>query len=142
MLITGFYAALLSYLLIALSWNVITERRSKKIGIGDNNDYELQRRIRAQSNFSEYTPIFLILLSCLEALGLTPLILHTLGLVFLVSRLCHAYGLTIAEKMTDGRLTGTFYRQKGMQGSFISIATAATLILLILLRNIVAIALF
>ena len=82
MMITGFYAAGLAFLLIALTIHTIKGRRQNRVPLGDNHNYDLQRRIRAHSNFAEYTPIFLILLGVLEYLALPDYGLHILGLLF------------------------------------------------------------
>mgnify|MGYP002526380398 CR=1 FL=1 len=54
------YVALSAFILIKLSINVILERRKNKVSFGDDGNRALMRRIRAQGNFIEYTPIFLI----------------------------------------------------------------------------------
>ena len=132
-MVTGLYAALLSFLLIALSVNVIKGRLQKKVALGDDNNYDLQKRIRAHSNFTEYTPIFLILLGVLEYLDLPYYGLHILGLLFLGARLTHAYGLTIAERIEGEKLLNSQYRACGMVGTFMVIGLSALLVLILLI---------
>ena len=60
------YVALSAFILIKLSINVILERRKNKVSFGDDGNRALMRRIRAQGNFIEYTPIFLISLIGIE----------------------------------------------------------------------------
>ena len=137
MMITGFYAACLSFLFIGLTIYTIKGRRQNRVPLGDNNNYALQKRIRAHSNFAEYTPIFLILLGALEYLGLPGYGLHLLGGLFLAARLSHAYGLTIAERYEEGKLLNSQYRVRGMAGTFFAIGTSASLILILLLIRMV-----
>ncbi len=137
MIITGFYAACLSFLFIALTIHTIKGRRQNRVPLGDNNKYDLQKRIRAHSNFAEYTPIFLILLGVLEYLALPGYGLHLLGGLFLAARLSHAYGLTIAERYEEGKLLNSKYRVRGMAGTFFAIGTSASLILILLLMRMV-----
>ena len=54
------YIALSCLILSKLSINVIKLRRQNKVSFGDDGDRTLMRRIRAQANFIEYTPIFLL----------------------------------------------------------------------------------
>ena len=63
------YVALAAIILRTLSINVIVERRKNKVSIGDDGNRTLLRRIRAQGNFIEYTPIFLISLIGIEWIG-------------------------------------------------------------------------
>ncbi len=90
--ITSSYAALLVLLLLALTWRVIRYRRAHTISLGDNDDKNLRKRMRAQANFVEYTPMALVLLLLAELQGTPPLALHALGLSLLAGRLLHAYG--------------------------------------------------
>ena len=55
------------------------------------SEVKLQRNVRAHGNFSEYTPIFLILLVILEITGKSSFnYLLIISLVFLYGRLAHA----------------------------------------------------
>ncbi len=90
--VTSLYAALLAFLFLALSWYVIMYRRANMISLGDNDDKALRKRMRAQANFVEYTPIGLVLLMLTEAQGAPGFALHLLGLSLLVGRVLHAVG--------------------------------------------------
>lgn len=65
-MITPIFAPILALMLVALSINVIKERRSSKIAIGNGDNNKLIRKIRAQGNLAEYAPIFVILLGFAE----------------------------------------------------------------------------
>jgi uncharacterized membrane protein YecN with MAPEG domain len=78
---------------IWLSLRVSRLRRPLKIGVGDGGNEMLMRRMRAHANFAENIPIFLILLALLELAGGDPTILWAVGLVFVLARLAHAFGM-------------------------------------------------
>lgn len=94
MRITALYAALLTPLFILLSARVIQGRRGSKAAMGDAGDKVLRRRIRVHANFAEYVPLALVLIGCAESLQTPALLVHTLGLALLISRVLHAYGMS------------------------------------------------
>ncbi|AYA65029.1 MULTISPECIES: MAPEG family protein [unclassified Alteromonas] len=104
--ITAFYASLLALCYIYLSFAVINVRRSARIGVGDGGNDELTRAIRVHGNFSEYVPITLILLACLESLHPQHWVLHAGGCAILFGRILHAYGLRHSEGTSWQRLSG------------------------------------
>lgn len=91
--ITAFYAGLLAILFFYLSVLVIKGRWDKKIALGDGGDKHFQQLIRAHGNFSEYTPICLILLFIAEINGSDTSVLHAAGMALLAGRFFHAFGL-------------------------------------------------
>ena len=84
------YVALSAFVLYKISINVISERRKNKISFGDDGNRTLMRRIRAQGNFIEYTPIFLISLIGIEWIGYEKNIpyyliyVHFFGIIFIL----------------------------------------------------------
>jgi uncharacterized protein len=68
-------------------------RRAAKVAIGDGGDEALAARMRAQSNFTEYTPIFLILLALVELASESPAWLWAVAALFIVGRILHAFGM-------------------------------------------------
>lgn len=95
--IAGLFAALYACAFCALSVNVIIHRRKSKAGIGNpNHDAMLERKIRAHGNFAEYTPLMLVMLLLLEASKFIWL-MECLGMLYLLARASHAYGLLVAE---------------------------------------------
>ena len=110
------YVALSTFILIKLSINVILERRKNKVSFGDDGNRALMRRIRAQGNFIEYTPIFLISLIGIEWIGYDKNIpyyliyVHSLGMIFIVGRILHT--ISLYQKKISFRRIGmriTFY---------------------------------
>ena len=103
------YVALSCLILSKLSINVIKLRRQGKISFGDDGDRTLMRRIRAQGNFIEYTPIFLLSLIAIEWLSIQNipyyfLYINIVGSLFIVGRILHA--LSLYEKKIMHRKTG------------------------------------
>ena len=110
------YVALSAFVLYKISINVISERRKNKISFGDDGNRTLMRRIRAQGNFIEYTPIFLISLIGIEWIGYDKNIsyyliyIHGLGMIFILGRTFHA--ISLYQKKISFRRIGmriTFY---------------------------------
>ena len=108
------YVALSAFILIKLSINVILERRKNKVSFGDDGNRALMRKIRAQGNFIEYTPIFLISLIGIEWIGYDKNIpyyliyVHSLGMIFIVGRILHTirlYQKKISFKRIGMRIT-------------------------------------
>ncbi len=104
--ITGIYAALAALLVIFLSGRVILRRRSTRIGIGDGGDHELAKRIRVHANAVEYLSIGLILLLLVEMNQTQPMIVHIFGIVLLVGRAMHAFGMSRSSSASPGRIYG------------------------------------
>ncbi|MGA8277950.1 MAG: MAPEG family protein [Rhodanobacteraceae bacterium] len=105
--ITGIYAALGALLVLILAIRVTLCRRHRQIGIGDNGDHELSRRIRAHANAVEYLPLSLLLLLLLEWNRTWPSLLHLFGIVLILSRVAHAIGLSRSAGESPGRALGT-----------------------------------
>jgi uncharacterized membrane protein YecN with MAPEG domain len=100
------YAALLGFILLALSARVIVYRRSHKISLGDTGDKALLKRMRAQSNFVEYAPMGLILLVLVELTGAPAIAVHVLGLMLVAGRAMHGYGFSSTPQVMQMRVGG------------------------------------
>lgn len=104
--ITAFYASLLALLFLLLSLRVIAQRREARVEIGVGESHELLRRSRVHANFAEYVPFALLLLAFAESLKAPSVALHGLGLMLLVGRLVHAYGLSQTPHIPRLRVFG------------------------------------
>tara|TARA_B110000902_G_scaffold236603_1_gene282887 strand:+ start:616 stop:1005 length:390 start_codon:yes stop_codon:yes gene_type:complete len=125
--ITAFYAGLLGILFLYLSVLVIKGRFSKKISLGNGGDHHFQQVIRAHGNFSEYTPIVLILLFVAEVNLSHPIILHLAGTALLSGRFLHAFGLR--------RHSGSSWQRiSGMLLTFASLIILSVINILVLYR--------
>ena len=93
------YVALSTFILYRLSVNVIIERRKNKVSFGDEGNRTLMRRIRAQGNFIEYIPLFLISLIGIEWICYYKNIpyyliyVHFFGIIFILGRIFHIISL-------------------------------------------------
>ena len=68
---------------------------------------KLLQSIRAHGNLIEYAPLALILLALLEMQNLSDSMLHlSADHYFFLSRISHAYGVTISRESTPYRLVG------------------------------------
>ena len=68
-------------------------RHEFKVSVGDGGQEPLVRRMRAQANFIENAPIFLILLAALEISGANRIALMIIAAVFFAARIAHALGM-------------------------------------------------
>ncbi|MEY3996099.1 MAG: hypothetical protein RL344_442 [Pseudomonadota bacterium] len=131
LIITPLYASILSIIFVGLSIQVIRLRRRLKISLG-TDEYSLDknfkqetdghqlilRAVRVHANFSEYVPLVILLMLCSEMSGASVWLLHSIGILLLVGRISHAYGVS--------RLNEIFkYRVLGMAMTFTSILVAA-----------------
>ncbi|MCG8434151.1 MAG: MAPEG family protein, partial [Gammaproteobacteria bacterium] len=105
--ITAIYASLLAVHIIILSLRVSLKRRKTRIGLGDEENEDLQRIVRTQANTVEYVPMALLLLLLLELNGIAAWVLHAAGVTLFVSRLLHMAGLRKSSGYSFGRYWGT-----------------------------------
>ena len=87
------YAALLAMLYLYLSLNVIMLRRKFRQSLGDGGHAPLQCAIATHANFSQYTPLCLLLLLLIALLQGPLLLVHVLGSLLLIGRCLHACGM-------------------------------------------------
>jgi uncharacterized protein len=106
MAVTPIYAALLAILFVVLSVRVIQVRRSLKVAIGAGGHPALERAMRVQANFAEYTPLALILLAFCEMKGAPSLVIVLFGAALLAGRVSHAWGVSQAEEDLRFRMVG------------------------------------
>nr|WP_297349418.1 MAPEG family protein [uncultured Glaciecola sp.] len=107
LIITGMYSGLLGLVFLALSIQVIKVRRKHVVSLGDGNIDGLQKATRAHANFTEYTPICLILLLIAEMTSQAVVFLHVCGILLVYGRVAHAYGLVNKSGASWGRISGT-----------------------------------
>jgi hypothetical protein len=80
-----------------LSARISAYRRKFRVSVGDGGQEPLLRRMRAQANFIENAPFFLILLAALELSGANRLGLSLIVVVFVLARISHGIGMDRAE---------------------------------------------
>ena len=86
-------AAAAVFLNIWLGSRIAAFRRDFKVSVGDGGHEPLLRRMRAQANFIEHAPFFLILLGALELSGANRWVLAVIALVFVLTRIAHGIGM-------------------------------------------------
>jgi uncharacterized protein len=104
--IAGLYSAFLILFGIVLQVRIIRQRAPKQIGIGSGQDRILERDIRVHGNFVENATFGISALILLALTGAPALILHAVGLLMLVGRVAHAFGLASTAGKSLGRVGG------------------------------------
>ena len=89
-----------------LSIRIGRVRTSQKISIGDGGHDLLARRMRAQLNFAENTPLVLILLAGIELAGKGGAWLLPVGGLYALGRVAHGIGMD-GGSLERGRMIGT-----------------------------------
>lgn len=92
-MVCALYAVLGALLLIKFSFDVAHLRMLYRVSYGDGGFSELQTAIRIHGNAVEYIPAALILLLFMEMNGAETWMLHVCGLLLILGRLMHYYGL-------------------------------------------------
>ena len=111
--ITLTIAAAAAVLHIWLAARVSQLRVRHKVSIGDGGNEALTRRMRAHANYGESMPVVLILLGLLELGGGDARILWGAAILFILSRILHAFGM---DRPSPSRL-----RMFGMIGSTLAL---------------------
>ena len=106
LIVTAIITALLTIILIRLSFAVIGLRRKNKVGLGNGGHDDLERAIRAQGNFAEYVPFGIMLLACLELNGAPWWLVAAPGVTLIVGRLIHAVGMKVPPPDFSKRILG------------------------------------
>jgi len=107
-------ACVAGLILIWLSVRVIGSRVEGEVLIGNGDSDDLLYKVRTHGNFSEYAPLFLIILGAVEAAGGHSTALMAVAALFIVARFFHVFGM--------GPNANLKLRQIGMVGTFLSIA--------------------
>ena len=126
--LTAIYAAILTFVYVKLTLNVINLRRQNEVSLGDGGRKDLQQAIRSHGNFAEYVPLGLILLGCLEANHIHWTIVLLLGGVFTSGRLFYAKAFLEATPNMDLRVKGMKFTLWGLQ------ALAATNVIALIIQ--------
>ncbi|MEL6687191.1 MAG: MAPEG family protein [Pseudomonadota bacterium] len=91
--VTPIYALASAFIYLALWMRVTSFRSSAGISIGDAGDQTLLLRIRQHGNCAEWTSFILILMILAEGMGAPALYLHISGVLLLIGRIAHPFGL-------------------------------------------------
>ncbi|MFL6859091.1 MAG: MAPEG family protein [Allosphingosinicella sp.] len=78
---------------IWLGTRIARLRRAHRVSIGDGGIEPLTARMRAQANYIEHTPFFLILVGLIELATGPQLWLWIVGMAFILARIAHGLGM-------------------------------------------------
>ncbi len=92
---TAIYALPLGAIYFALWMGVSSKRAALKVSIGDGGDKDLLLRIRRHGNFVDWVPMVLITMMLAEGVGAPAMWLHISGVLLVLGRLVHPFGLKI-----------------------------------------------
>ena len=118
--LTSIFGSLFTLFYLFLSFRIGYLRGSPVMKLifvmGDDiPDKKLQRNVRAHGNFSEYTPIFLILLLIIETLGQSSFhYVLTVCLIFSYGRLAHAICFAFYDSNPFLRISGMLCTYLGL----------------------------
>lgn len=121
--ITTLYAALLALWVGALLLRVVQLRLRLRVGAGDGGHKELTKAIRVHANAIETLPFALLLMFGYELGGGNATVLQACGILLILGRVSHAYGL-------NKTLGGSIQRVAGTATVLTVIGILATLIIL------------
>ena len=108
MFVTPIYAAILGLIFVLMSLRTIHLRRQLGLPLGDGDHPKLRRAIRAHGNCAEYVPLCIVLMASLESTGQPESWLHWLGVILVVGRCLHAYGVSQVKENFRFRVSGMF----------------------------------
>jgi len=104
--ITALYTAILALLMAFLAYKTATTRGKEKVNLGAGDSKIMEKSMRAFGNFIEYVPMIILLMAMLELQGISPDLLHTMGISTVVARILHAMGITDTMPALKGRFVG------------------------------------
>ena len=104
--VTPIYALAVTAIYLALWFRVTSMRAAKGASIGDANDPALLQRIRQHGNCSEWSSLLLILMILAEGMGAPTLYLHISGVLLVIGRAAHPFGLKIDNAAHPLRYVG------------------------------------
>lgn len=93
LLITLTTAAGAALLATWLGVRTVALRRRHSVAFGDGGQAALLARMRAQANFTEYTPVFVLLILAVELAAGSVAWLWLAAFLFLIGRVLHVFGM-------------------------------------------------
>jgi uncharacterized protein len=105
--LSALLASLMALMLFALSLRVLLLRVQLRQPLGDGGSAVLQRAVRVQANFAEHVPMALVLFLLMEWHGLPPAVLQAYGVLLVLARTVHAFGVSQPQERLVWRLCGT-----------------------------------
>jgi len=91
--VTSLLTGAAALFLVLLSFPVANHRRKTRLSAGDGGDEAFNRKVRAQANFIEYTPIAIIAIGLLEMNSFPQIWVCGFAATLAAARVLHAIGL-------------------------------------------------
>lgn len=95
--VTPIYALPIALIYLVLWFRVTAMRSATSMSIGHGENAELLLRIRQHGNCAEWSTLVLILMMLAEGMGAPGGYLHVSGVLLVIGRLAHPFGLKIAN---------------------------------------------
>lgn len=109
--------AILLFVFIALSINAAFTRRKSGLAVGEADNENLLRAVRAHGNFVEYTPMFLISLFLIDHVSKNCEYILVIGSGFILGRISHATSMFLKKGIL--RITGMFLTFTPLLSNFV-----------------------
>ena len=103
---TPIYALAASLIWLILWFRVTAMRSSTGQSIGDGGNPALLRRIRQHGNCADWAAFILILIILAEGMGAPKIYLHISGVLLVIGRIAHPFGLKIDNASHPLRYVG------------------------------------
>ncbi len=91
--ITSVYVVPLAVLMIVLWMSVTKTRAAMGVSIGNNGDTVLHEKIRRHGNFIEWVSVVILMMMIAEIRGANGTALHVAGILLVIGRAVHPFGL-------------------------------------------------
>lgn len=92
---TPIYALAVALIWLILWFRVTSMRAAMKQSIGDGGDPGLLQRIRQHGNCHDWATFILMLMILAEGMGAPALYIHISGVLLVIGRIAHPFGLKI-----------------------------------------------
>lgn len=90
---TPIYALAVAIIYLVLWFRVTALRANTGVSVGDGGDVALLLRVRQHGNCAEWSGFLLILMILAEGMGAPTLYLHISGVLLVIGRIAHPFGL-------------------------------------------------
>ena len=108
---------ILLFIFVALSANTALTRRKSGLAVGEADNENLLRAVRAHGNFVEYTPMFLISLFLIDHVSKNCEYILVIGSGFILGRISHATSMFLKKGIL--RITGMFLTFTPLLSNFV-----------------------
>ncbi len=104
--ITALYASALAFYFVAWAFHVSFTRAATGVRTGDGGNPTMLTAMRRHGNMAEFMPFALLMMALGEAGGLSAPWLHASGLLLVLGRVVHPFGITNDGGPVAARVVG------------------------------------